>query len=281
MAGTSNNKTNHHLGTVLSGFIFFLLIIPLVIVSGTVFYFQQTERIAPWVSVGPVQVGMLTLDEAALEINEFWNVAPHFVVSDGQNTWSVPPPNIGLWIDPLATAQLAFDVGRDTGGFEELVALLQQHGFEVQPVVTFNRQLAEDVFSQLAGLVDVPAQDASISRSDDGKWQALPGQSGLGLDIQAAVDKLASDPDGMLAQGILQLSFNPVAPGVADLSSEIERIAAYYQKPLHMRAYDAITDELITWQVPQELVSSWVVLDDPYGDPYLKVDQQDFQEVFK
>ena len=278
MAAAGKNKSNHHLGTVLSGFIFLLLIIPLAIVSGTVFYFQQTERIAPWVTVGPVQVGMLTLDEAAMEINEFWNVAPHFVVADGENTWSVPPPNIGLWIDPLATAQLAFDVGRDSGGIDELVALVRQHGFDVKPVVTFNRQLAGDVFSQLAGLVDVPAQDASISRSTDGQWQALPGQNGSGLDVQAAVDKLAADPDGMLAQGILQLSFNPVAPAVADLSSEIERIAAYYQKPLNMRAYDAITDELITWQVPQDLVSSWVVLDDPYAEPYLKVDQQAFQE---
>ena len=170
-------------------------------------------------------------------------MAPHFVVADGQNTWSVPPPNIGLWIDPLATAQLAFDVGRDFGGIDELVALVRQHGFDVKPVVTFNRQLAGDVFSQPAGLVDVPAQDASISRSTDGQWQALPGQIGSGLDVQAAVDKLAGDPDGMLAQGILQLSFNPVAPAVADLSSEIERIAAYYQKPLNMRAYDAITDE--------------------------------------
>ena len=65
MAAAGKNKSNHHLGTVLSGSIFLLLIIPLAIVSGTVFYFQQTERIAPWVTVGPVQVGMLTLDEVA------------------------------------------------------------------------------------------------------------------------------------------------------------------------------------------------------------------------
>jgi lipoprotein-anchoring transpeptidase ErfK/SrfK len=277
MAGTTNKKTNNTLGVVLSGFIFFLLIIPLLIISGTVLYFQQTERIAPWVTVGPVQVGMLTVDDAALEINEFWNATPHFVVADGKNSWSVPPPNIGLWIDPLATARLAFDVGRDAGGFEELLALAQEHGYDVQPVVNFNRQLALDVFNQLAGLVDVPAQDASLSHNDDGQWQALPGQPGLGLDVQAAVDQLAGDPDGMLAGGVLQLSLNPVAPHIADLSSEINRIAAYYQKPLNLRAYDAITDELINWQVPQDLVSSWVVLDDPYGEPYLKVDQEAFQ----
>jgi LysM repeat protein len=68
-----------------------------------------------------------------------------------------------------------------------------------------------------------------------------------------------------------------IPPAVADLSAEVQRIAMYYQRPLQLRAWDAITDELMIWNLPQELVAGWVRLDDPYGEPYLQVDAGEFE----
>ncbi len=281
MTDSKTNKKNNWLGTVLIAFLFMLLVLPLLALSGTVIYFQETGRIAPGVTVGPVQVGLLTLDEAATQINEFWNNAAHFVVADGTNTWSVTPPNIGLWVDPAATAQLAFGVGRDDGGIEELLLLAQQREYDIQPVVTFNRQLASDVFTQLADVINIPAQDAVLVPAEAGHWQSQPGLDGLALDTQNAVETLAVDPQSKLAEGYLMLTFNPVSPNIADLSSEVSRIETFYQKPLHMRAYDAISDEMLTWDIPQTLVSQWIKLDDPYGEPYLKVGSDEFEDYLQ
>src|SRR5690606_13343302 len=88
---------------------------------------------------------------------------------------------------------------------------------------------------------------------------------------------IKADPQAILQAGYLQLPMQPLQPGIADLSADVERIAAFYETPIHLRAWDAITDELLTWTIPQDLVVNWVKLDDPYGEPYIQVNQQEFQ----
>jgi LysM repeat protein len=95
--------------------------------------------------------------------------------------------------------------------------------------------------------------------------------------VEATLALIQADPGAVLAQGYLQLPMLAIPPTVADLSSEVQRIAMHYERPLQLRAWDAITDELIIWNLPQELVAGWVRLDDPYSEPYLQVDAGEFE----
>ena len=242
-----------------------------------VVYLQTFQVVLPGVWVGDAAVGALPLDKAAAQINAYWNETPHFVVSAGEQSWQVTPANIGLWVEPALSAQRAVQVGRGTGGLAQWEIIFHQRRITVEPVVVYNAQLARDVLTELAGKVAQPAQEAQLVRDSAGQWQALPGKTGVGLDVEAVLALLAADPSGVLKSGSLRVPVTTLLPQVADLSGQLARLQAYFQKPLHLQAYDAISDETIRWDLPQELLGAWLNVDDPYAEPTLLVDEARLQ----
>ena len=144
-------------------------------------------------------------------------------------------------------------------------------------MVSFNADFARDVFTDLAAKIEIPPVDAVLAQAGQGHWYAQRGQDGWGLDVEATLAIIQADPQAILQSGYLQLPMLAIPPAVADLSPQLERIATYYEIPIQLRAWDPITDELLTWSLPQELVAGWVQLDDPYGEPTIQVDADQFE----
>ncbi len=273
----SQNKTQSSfflwLIMILAGILF---LVPVGTIALGAVYFNQTERILPGVQVGPVKLGNVRLRDAGAQIDAFWNQAPHFVVSDGTNNWTVSPNQIGLWIDPGATAQQALSFGRDSGGLRELVLLFLTREYDVQPVVQFNQQLARDVLTDLSENIGRLPQDAQLLQNAEGRWVSSQAVPGVGIDVESAISAIAADPLKMLQEGYLLLNTIPVPAKNSDFTAVLEKINAYYQIPLSLSAYDVIEDELISWTLPQDLLVKWVRLDNPDGEPYLQVDNAQF-----
>ncbi|NTW44466.1 MAG: hypothetical protein HGB14_08545, partial [Anaerolineaceae bacterium] len=267
----SQNKTQKSfflwLILILAGALF---LVPMGTMALGAIYFNQTERILPGVHVGPVNLGNVSVANAGTQIDAFWNQAPHFVVSDGSTNWTVSPNQIGLWIDPGATAQQALSFGRGNGGLRELVLLFLTREYDVQPVVQFNQQLARDVLTDLSANIGRLPQDAQLVQNADGRWVASQAIPGAGIDVEAAISDIAADPLKMLQEGYLLLNTIPIPAKNSDFTAVLEKINAYYQIPLHFSAYDVIEDELITWTLPQDMLAKWVRLDHPEGEPYLQ-----------
>src|SRR5690606_2709913 len=118
---TTRAKKRKILGSILLVLAVLALLIPMAAVAGTALYVRQTQMVLPGVSVGPVDVSNLPLSDAAQYIDNYWNNSTHLVVLNEDYKWTVTPPNIGLWIDPVQSAQLAYGVGRDRGGTQELL----------------------------------------------------------------------------------------------------------------------------------------------------------------
>ena len=266
------------LGSILLILAVLALLIPMVGVAWLALVARQNKIILPGVSVGPVDLSNLPMTEGATYIDNYWNNTTHLVVFNDQYKWTVTPPNIGLWIDPVKTAEAAYAVGRDQGGLGELLALFSGKHFNVTPVVSFNEEYAREVFNDLAAKIVVPPTNAYLAKDEQGRWYAAPGMEGRGLDVEATLALIKADPQAFVQAGFLQLPLKAIPPAIVDLSADVGRIAAYYEKPIQLRAWDSITDELLTWTLPQEMVSSWVKLDDPYGEPYLQVNQQAFEQ---
>ena len=123
---TVRSKNRKILGSILLVLALLALLIPMAAVAGTALYVRQTQMVLPGVSVGPVDVSNLPLSDAAQYIDNYWNNTTHLVVLNEDYKWTVTPPNIGLWIDPVQTAQQAYGVGRDNGGTQELLQLALQ-----------------------------------------------------------------------------------------------------------------------------------------------------------
>lgn len=254
-----------------------VLLGPLLAVSGTALYYKETERIFPGVRSGAVLLDNQRVSSAAGQLDLFWNQTPNFVLSNGGKTWPVPPSSLGLWIDPGATAQKAYQVGRGEDGIVELLRLFRRKQIEVEPVVVFNAQLARDALTQISQSLSSAPQDSRLVLGQDGRWIATRAQAGMTLDVADALAQISADPQATLRQGYFELKIMSVPARISDWSAELAHINTFYERPLKMFAYDAINDERIFWNVPQNLVADWVRLDDPQGQPYLQVDVEQFQ----
>lgn len=270
-------KSSRLWGHVLMALALLALLLPMLVVAGLALVVNRHQIILPGVTVGPVSLSNLPMAEGATYLDNYWNNTTHLVVLNEDYKWAVTPPNIGLWIDPLKTAEAAYAVGRDQGGLAELLALFSGQPFEVAPVVSFNEEYAREVITDLAAKIVVPPTNAYLTKDEQGRWVAKPGVEGRGLDVEATLALIKANPQAILEPGYLQLPMKAISPGIVDLSADVERITAYYEKPIQLRAWDPITDELLTWTLPQELVASWVVLDDPKSEPSLVVNQQAFE----
>jgi len=282
LQGQRKAKTRSNNGKIIGSMLLVLaalaLMLPLAALGAAAVYVNQIQMVLPGISVGLVDVSNLPLTQAATAIDNYWNNSAHLLVLNEDYQWTVTPPNIGLWIDPGQTAQLAYEVGRGQAGVQELLQLAQGQRFDIQPLVSFNEAYAREVFSDLAAKIEIPPTDARLVQDASRRWLAEPGLDGWGLDVEAAVAMIKADPQVILQAGYLQLPMRAIPAAVSDLSPQLAQIATYYEIPIHLRAWDPITDELLTWSLPQDLVVGWVRLDDPYGEPSIQVDADQFED---
>jgi LysM repeat protein len=197
------------------------------------------------------------------------------VASDGQKFWPAAPLDFGLWLDPQATAQSAYAIGRGSSGGNELFSILTFHAPSVNPRVQFDPDFARLKLQSWAATVQRPAKDASMTYQN-GQWQALPGQNGSRLDIDATLALIGANPTLVMTSGYVPLKMSPVAPQTADLSPVLDKVNGLLNHPLKLSVYDPITDKTIQASIPPETLAPWVLVQNPTGDPFITIDPNQF-----
>ncbi len=108
-----------------------ILGLPLLAIWGTTaffMYYQAYGLVAPGVYARGVDLGGLSISQAAAKLDRAWNIDRKIelghISADGVQSWLVSPPEIGLWVDVQATAQQAFAIGRHDGALSGLYEVL-------------------------------------------------------------------------------------------------------------------------------------------------------------
>lgn len=85
------------------------------VLTSRVYSQRYAGHIYPGVSVYGVSLGGLTVDEAAVALQSAFPdpATLPLTLRDGERTWSHSWADLGLHLDPLATARLAYQVGRE------------------------------------------------------------------------------------------------------------------------------------------------------------------------
>ena len=101
-------------------------------------------HIYPGVGVYGVSLGGLTVDEAAVALQSAFPdpATLPLALRDGERTWNHSWADLGLHLDPLATARLAYQVGRDGTPEQQCAAQLQARvdGWPLSPVIVLPDQ---------------------------------------------------------------------------------------------------------------------------------------------
>ena len=208
-------------------------------------------------------------------LNESWNVNYHMTLTSGDRSWQVAPVELGLFLDPAATAQAAYQVSRRTLPLQ-LEQLIRRDPQVLLPVIGFRPDLARATIERLANELNQPPQEAAISFKQ-GQWIAAPGKVGQAVDVDATLAQISADPMGVFFNSHVSLITIPVNPQVADLSAQVEKLQAYIQKPFLIKVYDPIQDETLDWSISPEALASWVIVSEPTSrEPVIRLDPARF-----
>src|SRR5574340_6581 len=157
---------------------------------GVYLYFRAAGPIVPGVRVGDTEVGGLTVEQAAVVIDNGWNRDRVLHVSDGNQVWEGNPLEFGLWVDPNATARKAYTYGRGENRYAELFGMLTgAEPPEILPEVVFSPKVAAKQLSKWGALIEKAPEPPHIAYENE-KWVAKPGADGLAFDEETTLKAL-------------------------------------------------------------------------------------------
>jgi lipoprotein-anchoring transpeptidase ErfK/SrfK len=220
-------------------------------------------RIYPGVSVYDADLGGLTVDEAAAVLTaQFPDPSSlPLTLRDGERIWNRSWADMAIRLDPMASARLAYRVGREGATGQQRVTQLRAlaAGWPLSPVVVLPDPTQATVALQaLNADVAVPPVNATLIIQSDGVTP-VPGQAGRELDIEAIVTVLPHTI-GVGDEGIvMELLTRPVEPAISDPGAAQAQAEALLAGPFTLVTDDPLTDFSATWSVEPDVVAAWLV----------------------
>ncbi len=204
-------------------------------------------RIFPNVWALGINIGGLTVPEAAAALQETWNNRLTIQLVDGDRAWPVSPAEIGFRLDATGVAEAARGVG--LSGIPM--------GYEVLPVVSVDFDTAQNRLLDLTAQTDIAPYNAGYAW-ENGEVVGKPGRDGRMLDVPQMVDRLKQDPVTIVRVGRADLLMSRLPPLAADPAPYLEDARAVITRPPDITGYDPFRDETVVWSTNQEVFASWL-----------------------
>lgn len=257
------------------------VLIPFGLLSLLIISFQVFQLNLPGVYILDQAVGLTSLDETTALVQETWNKDRLINLIDPNNPamhFIVSPADLGLWVDPDATAQGAYNIGRDSAPFSGLISAASGYQQIILPVLYLNEEIARQTLTEISQQVEIKPVNARLAYQN-GDWVVEPSSDGLILDIDTVLEGLSSHTTKVLLTGSIDLHTRPVSPEITDLSLVLSEIETVVAENLHISAYDPITDEHLTLYIPQEIKREWVTVDPETNIVQLTYREDDIQKL--
>ena len=266
VAGTRGSKTHRSRSRffLVGGFLALLLVAMVVFIIlplSTYAYYQVYGRIVPGVYVGELELGGLTWQEAKEGLDAVYGVEYEVLVTDEDRVWKAKASDFGVGWNTEAMAQQALNVAHGKDFQSEVSEMIQSFssGWEIDPILAFDPEMALAELIKWGQTVNIPAQDAGI-RIENGEVKVVPAEAGQSIDQQATLNQIVVDPKVLLDQGELQLVMQVDKPYIEDLSGFAEEVETILAREFSIHAYDPILNEDYTWEVDREEIANWLEL---------------------
>ena len=261
---------------VLGGsLLLFLISLPVLVGVGGYVYYQMSGRIAPGVRVGNTRLSWMTESQAAAVVHKEWNMDGKLQVTDGLQSWTLTPSELGLSVDAIQTAQQAFFFARRQAMWNEFSQMSHSwlSGGQVAPVAYLDVEKARSGLQALNRQASKPPQDAALVW-DGNKLVAIPSELGYTINISETLRILETNPGMVLASGYIQLPLMPVIPPIADVSAAMAQAEQFINTPLSLSAYDPIRDETLHWEITREVLGSMLKFEAGVEGPLVGIDEE-------
>ncbi|MCX7683030.1 MAG: peptidoglycan binding domain-containing protein [Anaerolineae bacterium] len=231
--------------------------------AGDVYSRRYSGRIYPGVQVQGVRLDGLTVAEAALVLQTALPdpAALPLILRDRERTWVRTWADLGLRMDPEATARMAYQVGRSGTFIEQRLTVLQTliTGRTLPPVVLVPDPLqAREALHSLAAEIFIPPVNATLIFQGT---EVIPvaGKAGSELDLEATLAALPY-AIGITREGVvMDLLTRPVPPPVGEPGAALTQARDLLARPFQLIADDPLTGFTATLSVEPSDVARWLV----------------------
>jgi len=231
--------------------------------AGQAYGQHYAGRIYPGVSVYGVDLGGLTVDEAAAALQAALPAPSSLPLTlrDGDRVWSRSWADLGIRFAPQATARLAYQAGREGTAQQQYAAQLRAilAGWPLSPVVLLpDAAQAAAALESLVVEIELPPVNAALLIQPTGVTP-LPAQAGRELDVEATVAALPHAV-GVASEGlVMELLTRQVEPAIGNPGPAQAQAEALLARSFTLVADDPLTGFEATWAVGPEVVATWLV----------------------
>ncbi|MFN8434101.1 MAG: VanW family protein [Anaerolineales bacterium] len=258
---------------VLSGG--FVLFISIVLVWTVGYQLAYAGRIFPGVTVAGVDLSGLSPSEAAVKLSHTLSYpnTGKVLFRDGERVWVASPAELGMVFDPTASANAAYEHGRQGGLFASLSGQISARGLgmDVAPVVIFDQRVAYAYLQNIASQVDQPLAEA-VLRVDGTNVIAEPGRVGRALNLDATLIYLGSQLQSF-RDGEVPLVIQETTPLLLDVTPQADVARAMLSQPFTMTLPNVGSGDPGPWTFDVPVLANMLVFNkvDSGGVPQLQV----------
>lgn len=191
------------------------------------------NRIFPGVSISGLSLSGLKVNEATALITSTSNYPENgrITLTYGEQKWEVTPAQLGVFMDPVASAVAAYKTGRK-GSIDKVLLErfnLLRGGVEVQPAFIYNQKNTVDFLNMIAGQINQPLQEASLEISGTDVI-VHNGQPGRVLDVAASLALIASQLE-LMHDAVIPLAVIETEPVILDAGAQGELARTILSQP--------------------------------------------------
>lgn len=253
-----------------SGLSLFVLMLAALLVGYDLYY---AGRIFPGVSVAGVEVAGLRPEQAAIKIAQAltYPQTGRLLFQEGEKLWVASPAELGLVLDPQASALLAYRMGRQRGIFTRLSEqfLAWYSGRDLPPLLIFDQRGAYAYLNRIALEIDRPTIEASLSVQGT-EVVVLSGQVGRSVDIPATLAPLEAQLRS-LTDGAIPVLVRESPPVILDASAQAEIARKILSQPLTLQVPEPQAGDPGPWQFDPATLAGMLVIErqeEPQGAQY-------------
>ena len=181
-----------------------LLAFFLLVVVGTVFNLARgNDEIDRGVSIGSVEVGGMTRDEARKAVQEDASATfERISFGTGKEGFSVSGDDLGIKVDASSAVDEAYSVGRRGNVLQRLSDTSRSYlgGVRVDLDATYDKDMARSTLEERADQFDEKPRDASFSVTDSGKVEVTEAREGRVMDQEETLANLEGALKNMSGQ---------------------------------------------------------------------------------
>jgi vancomycin resistance protein YoaR len=209
------------------------------------------NRILPGVKLNGEPLGGLSIGQAAQVISTTYSFpqSGHIVLRDGEKTWIATPAQLGICLDPGASAVNAYQIGRSGSLVNRVTDMLASlfFGYSASPTFHFDEEVTVQYLTALTVEINQPVKNAGL-KIEQSQVVITDGQPGRILDVASSLKSISAHLQ-KVEDGVIDLNVIEEQPEVLDVSQQGEQVKEILSQPLKLKLPDGQSDPVGPWKI--------------------------------